>query len=364
MAMVIAERSGGNWRVSEPACLGCSHAWRQTVGGWPDGCSGRGHIGGGGRGSPRSGKSRHPGANVAVLGPRAPSGSGHPVRPADGGSRADKHGIWHAPPILVSGATAYRAGSSSTRTGSTMTTAPARCRTRPIRGLRGTCSPSPTARTRIPPAPATTRTRPTWSSSGSSRPSSDRLPDHAQHAPEPAADRLLDRHRRAARPRRAVPVRGECQGAGQPVPDRPSLGDGSSVAGAGPREQRPSAWPDPRPRCTSTAAGTRSRSWYLTADWNPAPRHRPLRDGRRALGRGQPQLPAPPADRERHRARRRRYGRQSAGLLQRGLPLQPPGANAVARRRGRTRSPTPAGGATRPRAPRWPRATSRGSSPT
>ena len=61
--------------------------------------------------------------------------------------------------------------SSSTRTTCMTTTARASCPTRPIRGrrARATCSPSPTARTPIPPARATTTTPPTSSSSVPSR---------------------------------------------------------------------------------------------------------------------------------------------------------------------------------------------------
>ena len=177
---------------------------------------------------------------------------------------------WQAPPILVSGTSAYRDHEFLYRTFSTTTTERARSRIRTILAppTGPISSRSRTAPTPIRPEPGTTTTPPISSSSGSRRCPGHGLPGHAEHARQPAADRVLDRDRRPTRTRVPVSRRGQRGGTGGAVPDRPSL---RLAPGRQPRARRPR---QARSRPAPTVAVDLHRRQITVeiphADWNPA----------------------------------------------------------------------------------------------
>ena len=259
-------------------------------------------------------------------------------------------GVWHARPILVSGATAYRDGEFLYQDflyddhGAHEVPDP----TDPRARARATCSPSRTAPTPIRPDRATTTTPPTSSSSGSSRWRADRLPGHAEHAREPGADRVLDRDRRPARSGVSVPRRRQRGRAGAAVPDRPRVGiaAGRQLVHAG--SDKPVGGPAPT-RHASISAAARSPVRFPTATGIPAP-HGPPGDGRGPVGcrpRAATCCPgpsrAPPSPAARARTRTRRRSSTSPSGPQEPFPSVTAGAASA--------SPTPPGGATAVRAP-------------
>ena len=232
-------------------------------------------------------------------------------------------GPWKAPPILVSGASAYRDGEFLYQDYLYDDHGARGCPTRTTRASRGRqLLASPTAPTPTRPARDTPTTPPTWSSSGSSRWRRDRVPHHAQHDREPVAGRLR-RSRSAARP--APPSRSR-DGANVSAPaslfltvHRPPTPTLISHAGSGQPVDAA-----PRRPSRSTASAARSTSTRPPRSLEPGPEHRSA--GRRASGlwnaANQP-LPAAPGDRRRNPPGRRRRGGQPAGVLQRRLPVPP-----------------------------------------
>ena len=129
----------------------------------------------------------------------------------------------------------------------------------------------------------------------------------------------------------SVPGRRERERAGVDVPDRPPVGLEA--------RRRPRARVRRRSRPRAGAGGEGRPPPPPDRGRRPARRlesgrrHRPARDGRRAVEPVRRPLPAAGGDRERDAARRRRHGVEPAGFLQRRVPVEQPGAAAVRDRR-------------------------------
>ena len=284
---------------------------------------------------PGNGCTRGLGLALQRAGPAA--GAGHPLRARrPTAPQLTNAGVWKAPPILVSGASAYRGGEflyqdflyddHGARAGAA---------TRPTRAAAGDTFSKPNG----------TYTYPTDSAYANN------AADFVELRVKPLADAtafrvtlntlkdpslvaVLDRDRRhAGRRRTPFPARRERERARRPVPDRAPAGtgmvgelvDATRAAGA-----RSAADGD-----ASTATRRQIEVRVPHAAWDPTGKVVRLAAGVGLWDKANDTLPAPAADRRRHPSRRRRHGRQPAGLLQRRVPLRR--ADAAGRRRRRHR---------------------------